>query len=168
MRNKFSEMVAAGIATFQYQPILPETPEIDPICIEYNNIYGPALDTHMSIINGVRVITGHNIAIDEKWNSFCMSEKWGGYNMNTALNTFLYSNGLCSRLGTLNGNIVCFVEECRCDDKELTNESKADDFYVILKKHLDKALNEGSNKNCSPSTVADFEKLFQKYIKEVF
>lgn len=169
MRSKFSEMVAAGIASFQYQPILPETPETDPICISYNNIYGPALDTHMSIINGVRIITGHNIANEEKWNDFCIAEKWGGYDMNASLNSFLYNNGLCSRLGSLNGDFVCFVEECNCGEVSIaTNESKVDDFYAILKKHLDAALDEGMKKKCSPSTVTDFEKAFEQYIKNEF
>ena len=131
MRNKFSELVNNGVASFNYKPLAPEMPEADPICKAYNNIYSMALDTHMSMVDGVRVITGHNVADLKKWNEFCFSSKWGGYDFTTSgtgsLQNYLHSAGLCTRVGSLNNDIVCFVEPCQCEDElELrsTNESE--------------------------------------------
>lgn len=122
MRNKFSELINAGVASFNYKPLAPEMPETDPICKTYNNIYSMALDTHMSIVDGVRVITGHNIADEKKWNEFCYSHKWGEYDFTTAgvgsLQNYLYVTGFCTRVGKLNNDIVCFVEPIVCGEKE--------------------------------------------------
>lgn len=180
MRNRFSDLINSGVARFEYTPLNPETPETDPLCREYNNVFGPALDTHMSVVGNVRVITGHNIADECKWNEFCNSNKWGGYDFtdsgNWTLNSFLSDNGLCYRIGSLNGDTVCYVEPCAHPEghdyeyvaNENLNESKSDEFYKILKKCLDSALNEGMKKKCSPSTVTEFEELFKQYIKNKF
>ena len=116
MRNKFSEWVDAGIARFEYTPILPETSQSDPICRDYNNIFSMALDTHMSMLeDGRRIITGHNVAT-RKWNYFVNCCQWGGLNFADSgywtVNEFLRRFNLVGRQSIINGDIVWLVEEC--------------------------------------------------------
>ena len=39
MRDKFSEMIAAGVARFDYTNIAHPMGETDPVCRAYNNIF---------------------------------------------------------------------------------------------------------------------------------
>ncbi len=57
MRNKFTDLIADGVAQFDY--INTITDVSDPICREYNNIYGIFSDTHMSKYKDGYIITGH-------------------------------------------------------------------------------------------------------------
>lgn len=179
MRNKFSEWIDAGIAKFEYTPTLPEISQTDPVCTQYNNIFGMALDTHMSLLeDGRRIITGHNVAT-QKWRYFINCSQWGGMNFADAgywsVNDFLGRFNLGGIESVVNGDIVWLVEEClpvqgtaMPQADESVTESKSDDFYAILKKHIDAAIDEGLEKKCTPSTVSDLEKLFKRYIKEEF
>ena len=138
MRNKFSEWVDAGIARFEYTPILPETSQIDPICREYNNIFAMALDTHMSMLeDGRRIITGHNVAT-QKWNYFINCSNWGGMNFKDAgywtVNEFLHSRGLDGRQAVINGDIVWLVEEINIPANESLEETIAKVFYIVNEK----------------------------------
>lgn len=115
-RSKFSELVDAGVAKFEYTPILPETSQTDPICREYNNIFSMALDTHMSMLeDGRRIITGHNVAT-KKWNYFINCCQWGGLNFADSgywtVNEFLGRFNLVGSQSIINGDIVWLVEEC--------------------------------------------------------
>ena len=116
MRNKFSELIEQGIAQFNYTPILQETTCNDPICREYNNIFGPAMDTHMSMLeDGTRVITGHRIDDEQEWTRFVYSTMWNGVDFiksgyNT-LNEFLGRFNLTFRKTCLNGDVVMKVVE---------------------------------------------------------
>lgn len=79
MRNKFTELVQQGVATFSPKPIAQEVPENDPICREYNNLFGLVSDTHMSCTpEGGRIITGHMIGT-KKWDEFATSHVWGTF-----------------------------------------------------------------------------------------
>lgn len=114
-RSKFSELVDAGVAKFEYTPILPETSQTDPICRDYNNIFSMALDTHMSMLeDGRRIITGHNVAT-RKWNYFVNCCQWGGLNFmdsgHWTVNEFLRKFNLVGRQSIINGDIVWLVEE---------------------------------------------------------
>lgn len=115
MRNKFTELINQGVARFGYTPISADTPNLDPICRMYNNIFSIASDTHMSMLeNGCRVITGH-IINTPKWEEFVLNSNWGAINFKPSgywsLCDFLYKNNLDTRIGVLNGDTVCFVED---------------------------------------------------------
>lgn len=113
MRDIFSELIKQGVAEFKYTNISKDTPEQDPICRMYNNIFSIPSDTHMSCLeDGRRVITGHMINTDN-WGKFIISCFWGAVNFRTAgtwsVCDFLYRYGLEGSMGTLNGDVVYFV-----------------------------------------------------------
>lgn len=110
MRDKFSQMIQQGVASFNYTPIAPEIPEQDPICRTYNNIFSIPTDTHMSLLDdGSRIITGRMVA-KEQWAEFLMSNSWGSVNFADSgtwcLCAFLAQYGLCGKLEHLNGEMV--------------------------------------------------------------
>lgn len=145
MRNKFSEWVEQGIAKFDYTPILPEMHHKDPICLEYNNIFSMALDTHMSLLeDGRRIITGHNVGTD-KWNYFMNCSHWGGINFCEnhnyfTLRGFLQNNNLVDTYGLINGDYVCILQDANTLQSEtsiatesLLNESMPVIYVVNIK-----------------------------------
>lgn len=87
--DRFSELVAKGVAAFNYTPIAPSIPEQCPICRSYNNIFSIATDTHMSCLDdGTKIITGHIISDKKKFDSFIYSCQYMGVNFHNA--------GVCS------------------------------------------------------------------------
>lgn len=112
MRDKFSELIAQGVARFDYKPIAPEIPEQDPVCRQYNNIFSIATDTHMHLDHetGMRYITGKLTSIKEKFDSFLYASQWMGVNFRHSgywsACQFLQMNGLYGRYGSLNGDVV--------------------------------------------------------------
>lgn len=121
MRNKFTELINQDVARFDYTPIASQLPESDGICIFYNNIWSIPSDTHMHYNRetGERYITGHMVAIEEKWNRFVCSTNWGGITFKNSgfwsLCDFLQSQGLCGKYSSLNGDVIYLVkpiEEC--------------------------------------------------------
>lgn len=112
MRNRFSELLNTPFES--YKSFGEETPTQDPICRTYNNLFGLALQTHMSMCGDKRVITGHYINTPE-WDVFISSPTWGGLDFRHAgywsLYDFLSKMGLTCKKGTLNGDVVCWVEE---------------------------------------------------------
>lgn len=113
MRNKFTDLIKAGVASFNYVPLAGETPEQDPVCRAYNNIFSIPTDTHMSCIDGeTRVITGHMIATDN-WGAFMNSCHWGAVEFKTSgfwcLADFLYLHNLEGQISNLNGDVVFLV-----------------------------------------------------------
>lgn len=132
MRSKFSEIL--GMPFESYQSFGQEMPNTDPICRTYNNVFGLALNTTMSMMeNGTRVITGHYINTPE-WDKFVYSENWGGMDFRqsgfSSFSHFINEMGLTYRKGTLNNDIVCFVEPHK-EPEELTvvaTESQQEDL----------------------------------------
>jgi hypothetical protein len=113
MRNKFTDLIQSGVASFNYVRLAGETPEQDPVCRAYNNIFSIPTDTHMSCIDGdTRVITGHMIATED-WGAFMNSCHWGAINFKTSgfwcLSDFLYLHNLEGQISTLNGDVVFLV-----------------------------------------------------------
>ena len=112
MRDKFSELIAQGVARFDYKPIAPEIPEQDFVCRQYNNIFSIATDTHMHLDHetGMRYITGKLVSIKEKFESFLYSSHWMGVNFTHSgcwsACQFFQMNGLSGRYGVLNGDVV--------------------------------------------------------------
>jgi hypothetical protein len=120
MRNKFTDLMANGSASFNYTPITSELPDTDPISRMYNNIFSIPTDTHMSITdNGDRVITGHIINTRD-WEQFCCSCIWRGVSFKTtgfwSLCDFLYKHGLKGSKATLNGDIVYLISQQETDE----------------------------------------------------
>ncbi|MDE7348003.1 MAG: hypothetical protein K2N48_14830, partial [Muribaculaceae bacterium] len=124
MRSKFTELVNAGVASFNPEPIAPDVPHYCPICHTYNNVWGVITDTHMSCLpDGRRVITGTFVSDPKKWTNLMYSSFWGGVRFDTtgymSLSEFLYKSGLETRSIFLNGqNAIELVpcEECTVAD----------------------------------------------------
>ena len=121
MRNKFSELLATGVANFNYTPITSDQPDTDPICRIYNNIFSIPSDTHMSITaDGERIITGHMINT-QHWKDFCCSFCWGAVDFRHAgtwsVAEFLYKNGLKGEITSLNGDVVYKITDRSPDDE---------------------------------------------------
>ena len=147
MRNKFTELIEQGVASFNYTPIAPEMPEQDPICRAYNNIWSIPSDTHMSCIKDetgeeCRVITGRMVSQGDKWGMFTQSTFWGAVNFRTTgywcLADFLWKHNLEYRIGELNGDVVAFVTPMTKADapevpiKVSTNESQIPQPVTVI------------------------------------
>lgn len=120
MRNKFTDLINAGVADFTYTPLTSDIPDADPVSRMYNNIFSIPTDTHMSITdNGDRVITGHIINTRD-WETFCCSCIWRGVNFKTtgfwSLCDFLYKNGLKGSKTSLNGDVVYLISQQETDE----------------------------------------------------
>lgn len=114
MRDKFSEMIAAGVARFDYTNIAHPMGETDPVCRAYNNIFSIPTDTRMACLeDGRRVITGHMVGSPD-WERFVCSTCWGAVCFKTAgvwsLCDFLHQYGLEGRIETLNSDLVYIIE----------------------------------------------------------
>lgn len=120
MRNRFTELVNAGIASHPYQEFLPKTPCTCPICRAYNNIFGIPTDTHMSALDdGSYVITGHIINTPD-WQKFttsvgnwkAVSFKPSGYE---GFEDFITRQGLVvdTERCTLNGDCAVFLKKLK-------------------------------------------------------
>lgn len=137
MRNKFTDLMTNGVASFNYTPITSELPDTDPISRMYNNIFSIPTDTHMSITsNGERVITGHMINT-RKWETFCCSLIWGGVDFRTSgfwsLCDFLYKHGLKGSKTILNGDVVYLIspQESLDGGAKSPTIAPADDPYCV-------------------------------------
>lgn len=147
MRNRFSDLVKDGVASFKYTALTSDTPDTDPISISYNNIFSIPTDTHMSITDdGNRVITGHMINT-EKWDEFICSPYWGAVVFKTtgywSLGDFLNKNGLKGSKTTLNGDVVYLVQYCEegedcgsCPACCYTHESKIPQSLYLITNEL--------------------------------
>ena len=78
MRDRFSELIKSGVASFEYTSTAPVTPTQDPLVRFYNNIFGMPSDTHMTkLSDGRYIITGSMVKTD-KFDNFVCSQYWGG------------------------------------------------------------------------------------------
>lgn len=113
--DKFSQLIAQGVAKFEYTPIAQGTPNMCPICRAYNNVYSLANDTHMSILpDGRYVITGHAIADKRNFDSFLYSDRWGWFDFTDSgqysPSAFFYNNSLRGHYDILNGDVVYILD----------------------------------------------------------
>ena len=121
MRNKFTELIEQGVASFNYTPIAPTMPEQDMVCRLYNNIFSIPTDTHMhyNAETGERYITGHMVGIESKWSSFVYAHNWGAVTFKSTgywcLCDFLQKNGLEGRYSVLNGDTIYLVTPISAD-----------------------------------------------------
>lgn len=113
--DKFSKLIAQGVAKFEYTPIVSETPTQCHICRGYNNVYSIANDTHMSELpDGRHVITGHAVRDKKNFDYFLCSFCWCGINfMDSGFNSpgdYFYKNKLRGHYDVLNGDVVYILE----------------------------------------------------------
>lgn len=80
MRDKFSELIAAGVASFQEKPIGNEVPTLDPMVKLYNGLWGLLTDTHMSKVDDGYIITGTFI-YTKYWEGFKYCSFYGSTNI---------------------------------------------------------------------------------------
>lgn len=127
MRNKFTELVAQGVAEFSHTPIASDVPQQSQLCRDYNNIWGIITDTHMSMVEGRPVITGTFVSDERKWMNLHYQDHWGGVQFYTtgycSLSDFLYKHGLIPNRIVLNGQPAIELienpikqEKCPCAD----------------------------------------------------
>jgi hypothetical protein len=139
MRNRFTEWINSGIASFKH---IDTKQNIDDFCRMYNNVFGLATDTHMALSeDGKYIITGH-IIDTPKWDLFLYSPIWGNVKFGDAIRRncwtpcqFFSENGYCGAKEIINGDWVytlCLCSgECqdtpcqpKCPTYHYTSESK--------------------------------------------
>ena len=111
MRDKFSELIEKGVASFEYTPICDEVPTPCPLCREYNNIWGLISDTHMAVAgDGNTYITGRLVSNTNEWSTFKFAGYWGNVSFKETgywcLNDFLYKHGVEVEVVNLNGDVA--------------------------------------------------------------
>lgn len=180
MRNKFSELVSQGVASFKPTPLAGAVPQNCPICRTYNNIWGIATNTHASNIDGRPVITGTRVGWDDDWTLLCYTPYIGGYNFKTAgyysLSEFLYQVELRPNVCTINGQraieLLPREEEC-CSDMKCnsytTSESNIPhpikDLGNIQECLMSSSLREAARKmNVMPSVVGEHWHVYEDTI----
>lgn len=110
MRNKFSELIEAGVAAFHHEARDGASSSGDClICRLYNNIWAIPSDTHMSITSdGRRIISGHMIEDTARWDRFTNATNWGGIDFTTSgyacLGELMYVNGFRMTRSFINGD----------------------------------------------------------------
>jgi len=131
--DKFSELIAKGVAAFEYKPVASSMPEQCPICRAYNNLFGAATDTHMSHLDDGRiVITGHIISSKEKFDQFLYASMWGGVQFRHSgywsFSDFIFKNKLRGRYEVLNGDDVYILTPVEDESQagNATNTSTAE------------------------------------------
>lgn len=164
MRDKFSDLIDQKIATFEYQNLHQSTSSYDPICAIYNNSWGFASDTHMSLgEDGRRYITGRLVAQTERWTQFKYSSMWGGLRFKEStgiysLNEFLFKYKLDPQLSVVNGDVVCVLVDYDIPSLNpdipnccVTMESgiKKPISYITVDR------NENTVKNCFNGTISE-------------
>ena len=130
--DKFSELIAKGVAKFEHTPVAPVTPETCPICRAYNNTFGASSDTHMSHLEDGRiVVTGHIISDPRKFDRFIYSSVWGGVNFvhsgYWSFSDFLYKHNLVGSYDVLNGDNVYIMHPVEEKNAEGVPEEKCCD-----------------------------------------
>lgn len=161
MRDKFSELIEKGVASFEYTPICGETPSQCPICRMYNNVWGAASDTHMAhAADGNIYITGRVIGWERQFQHMKWATEFGGVKFSDSgffsLDDFLYKNDLDIIVTTLNGDVVAKVID-RVKPKDLVPTPTQS---VAMESGINKPLatltldrNENTLKECFKGTI---------------
>ena len=111
MRDKFSELIKAGVASFCERPVGSPAPTLDPMVKAYNNLWGLLTDTHMSkLCDECYIITGTFVK-SQYWERFKYCSYWGSTNIRlgsgyNSLECMVYSNGYQMAPDTYNGDYV--------------------------------------------------------------
>lgn len=121
--DKFSKLIAQGVAKFEYTPIASQIPTQCHICRGYNNVYSIANDTHMSELpDGRHVITGHAVKDKKNFDSFLYSCCWSGINfIDSGYESpcvYFNRNKLIGHYDVLNGDVVYILETIPDKDEQ--------------------------------------------------
>ena len=112
MRDRFSELIKQGVASFKSVPVGDALPNTDPICRQWNNIFSIPSNTHMHMVDGQRIITGRMVNITQDFEKFLISPFWGAVSYRSCgywcPSDFLYKQGLKGEYGTANGE-QCYL-----------------------------------------------------------
>ena len=113
MRDRFSEMIKKGIASFSEKPVGSPVPTLDPIVKAYNNLWGLLTDTHMSAVEDGYIITGTFVK-GPYWESFKYCSYYGNTNIKLGsgycnLESMIYSNGYEMKPDVYNGDYVIHI-----------------------------------------------------------
>jgi len=120
--NRFSELVANGVAAFNEQPLAKQTPELCPVCREYNNTFGAATDTHMSTReDGTKIITGSLISKKDQFNRFTWSGRFAGVDFcHSKVRSFcewMQANGFKGKFDIVNNDNVYILSPLSDEEK---------------------------------------------------
>ena len=120
--DKFSELIAKGVAAFHHVPVAPEMPTTDPIVRTYNNLFGATTDTHMVSIGDEYMITGSlfksRSATERAFSMYGLGAvdfRPSGY---WSAHDFFCKNKLIGSFGKLNGDDVYVLTIRKEGDKE--------------------------------------------------
>lgn len=110
MRDRFSEMIKAGVASFEEKPIGSFTPTLDPMVKTYNNLWGLLTDTHMSAVDDGYIITGTFVK-SQYWEGFKYCGYYGNTNIKLGsgycnLECMVWTNGYEMKPDLYNGDYV--------------------------------------------------------------
>lgn len=110
MRDRFSEMIKKGVASFQEKPVGAPIPTLDPMVKAYNNLWGLLTDTHMSAVEDGYIITGSFVKT-QYWDGFKYCSYYGNTNIKLgsgfySLENMVNANGYMMTPDTYNGDYV--------------------------------------------------------------
>lgn len=120
MRSKFSDLVAAGVASFHPSVNAPDEPSGCEVCRTYNNIWGFITDTCCRETSEGLVITGSFFSHPDQLDDFLFSPSWKNVTFRSAgyicLSDFLSHYNLCGKLITFNGSPALKLVDCeKCE-----------------------------------------------------
>ena len=127
MRDRFSEMINKGVASFCERPVGTPTPSLDPMVKTYNNLWGLLTDTHMSPVEDGYIITGTFVK-GPYWESFKYCSYYGNTNIKlgsgySSLENMVYINGYEMKPDIYNGDYVIHLTKKSIDDPDSGIES---------------------------------------------
>ena len=110
MRDRFSELIKKGVASFQEKPVGSPTPTLNPMVTTYNNLWGLLTDTHMSTVDDGYIITGTFVK-SPYWERFKYCDYYGTTNIKlgsgfNSLENMVWSYGYMMTPDMYNGDYV--------------------------------------------------------------
>lgn len=150
MRNKFSEWISQGIASWKHADRTHTCPVCDPedtmMIRTYNNIWGMPTDTQMAKLDDGRLVITGRFACSKNWMDFCESSHWGGIDFTTApgiwsLHSWLFSFKKELKQTDVNGECAWEVVDRVEPQNKMTavnvttSESKIPQFVNMLENH---------------------------------
>lgn len=126
--DKFSQLIAQGVANFEYKTITgPITPtysqDLESRMIrDYNNLYSIATNTHMSkTVDDKIIITGTLVSDKIYFDRFLYSTYYKNLTFSTSVYSFIYNNGYEGHYDKYNNDDV-YMLELRSMHPELFNK----------------------------------------------
>ena len=117
MRDRFSELIKKGVASFEEKPVSTPIPTHDPMVRAYNNLWGALTDTHMSAIFPDEYIITGTFVKSQYWEGFKYCSYYGSTNIKLGsgypnLENMVRVNGYRMTPDTYNGDYVIKLTKC--------------------------------------------------------